>query len=105
MEQSSSNSDSPSSTFIRGGAADVLLGPGQGFGRNLAKHFAKRKGGLYCKLQCEGQTKHTAMVSGSHPAWKQELSFKSVQISSDLQVMKHQHHAIAIEYCIRLLQR
>ena len=103
MEQSSSNSDSPSSTFNRGGAADVLLGPGQGFARNLAKHFAKRKGGLYCVLQCEGQTKHTAMVSGSHPAWNQELSFKSVQISSDLQVIRHQHHATAIECCICLL--
>ena len=63
--------------------------PGRSFGGNLARHFAGRKGGLYCVLQCEGQTKHTAMVSGSRPAWKQELSFKSVQISSDLQVLPY----------------
>ena len=56
------------------------------FGRILARRLARRRGGLYCVLQCEGQTKHTALVSSSRPAWKQELSFKSVQISSDLQV-------------------
>ena len=72
--------------MIGDGATTALLGPGHTFGRNLARHFAGRKGGLYCLLQCEGQTKHTAMASGSRPAWKQELSFKSVQISSDLQV-------------------
>ena len=56
------------------------------FRRTLARRLARRRGGLYCVLQCEGQTKHTALVSSSRPAWKQELSFKSVQISSDLQV-------------------
>ncbi len=91
LEQISSGSSSGSSPAAAstGGAAGVLLGPGRSFGGNLARHFAGRKGGLYCVLQCEGQTKHTAMVSGSRPAWKQELSFKSVQISSDLQVRFH----------------
>ena len=67
--------------------ADVLQSSSsRDFGRNLAKRLARRKGGLHCVLQCEGQIKHTALVSSSRPAWKQELSFKSVQISSDLQV-------------------
>ena len=86
LEQLSSGSSSGSSPASASGAAGLLLGPDRSFARNLARHFAGRKGGLYCVLQCEGQTKHTAMVSGSRPAWKQELSFKSVQISSDLQV-------------------
>ena len=91
LEQGSSGSSSESSpaAVTRGGAAGVLLGPGRSFGGNLARHFAGRKRGLYCVLQCEGNTKHTAMVSGIHPAWKQELSFKSVPISSDLQVAPH----------------
>ena len=39
-------------------------------------------------LQAEGHIKRTALAGGTaaRPAWKQELSFKSVQISSDLQV-------------------
>ena len=62
------------------------------FGRNLARRLALRRGGLYCVLRCEGHTKHTALVSSSRPAWKQELSFKSVQISADLQVTKSMSH-------------
>ena len=91
LEQGSSSSSSESSpiAMTRGSHAGVLLGPSWSFGANLARHFAGRKGGLYCVLQCEGHTKHTAMAAGSHPAWKQELSFKSVQISSDLQVMPY----------------
>ena len=89
-DTSSARSERPPTDISRGGAADVLLGPGHSFGRNLARAFARRKGGLYCVLQCEGQTKHTAMVSGNRPSWKQELSFKSVQISSDLQVAIYQ---------------
>lgn len=86
MEASNSGSERSPALASMGSAADMLANPSHDFGRALAKHFARRKGGLYCVLQCEGQTRHTALVSGSHPAWKQELSFKSVQISSDLQV-------------------
>ena len=71
--------------------ADVLQSSSsRDFGRTLARRLARRRGGLYCVLQCEGQTRHTALVSSSRPAWKQELSFKSVQISSDLQVSSNQ---------------
>ena len=89
LEQGSSGSSLESSpaASAQGPAAEVLLGPGPSFGGSLVKYFGKRRGGLYCVLPCEGQTKHTAMVTGSRPAWKQELSFKSVQISSDLQVL------------------
>ena len=67
--------------------ADVLQSSSsRDFGKSLARRLARHRGGLYCVLQCEGQTKHTALVSSSRAAWKQELSFKSVQISSDLQV-------------------
>ncbi|KAK9808775.1 hypothetical protein WJX72_003363 [[Myrmecia] bisecta] len=42
---------------------------------------------LYCVLQCQNQVKRTQLASGaSHPVWKEEVTFKAVQITSDLQV-------------------
>ena len=69
LEQGSSGSSLESSpaASAQGAAAEVLLGPGPSFGGSLVKYFGKRRGGLYCVLQCEGQTKHTAMVAGSRP--------------------------------------
>lgn len=38
-------------------------------------------------LQCEHQVKRTSVAVGqAHPVWKEEVNFKSVQITSDLQV-------------------
>ena len=42
---------------------------------------------VYCVLRCEGQVKRTALARGhQNPVWKEDIAFKSVQISSDLQV-------------------
>ncbi|DBA93880.1 TPA: hypothetical protein ACH3X3_013925 [Trebouxia sp. C0006] len=42
---------------------------------------------VYCTLQCESQMKRTSVAMGqAHPVWKEEVTFKSVQITSDLQV-------------------
>ncbi|KAL0042783.1 hypothetical protein WJX79_011021 [Trebouxia sp. C0005] len=42
---------------------------------------------VYCTLQCENQVKRTSVAMGqAHPVWKEEVTFKSVQITSDLQV-------------------
>lgn len=38
-------------------------------------------------MQCENQMKRTSVAMGqAHPVWKEEVTFKSVQITSDLQV-------------------
>lgn len=38
-------------------------------------------------MQCENQVKRTSVAMGqAHPVWKEEVTFKSVQITSDLQV-------------------
>ncbi len=38
-------------------------------------------------VQCENQMKRTSVAMGqAHPVWKEEVTFKSVQITSDLQV-------------------
>ena len=38
-------------------------------------------------VQCESQMKRTSVAMGqAHPVWKEEVTFKSVQITSDLQV-------------------
>lgn len=38
-------------------------------------------------VQCENQVKRTSVAMGqAHPVWKEEVTFKSVQITSDLQV-------------------
>lgn len=38
-------------------------------------------------VQCENQVKRTSVAMGQgHPVWKEEVTFKSVQITSDLQV-------------------
>lgn len=38
-------------------------------------------------MQCEHQMKRTSVAVGqAHPVWKEEVNFKSVQITSDLQV-------------------
>lgn len=45
------------------------------------------RGDVYCMLRCEGLVKRTALARGhQHPVWKEDIAFKSVQISSDLQV-------------------
>lgn len=46
------------------------------------------RGAVYCILRCEGQVKRTALARGHHnPVWKEDIAFKSVRISSDLQVL------------------
>ena len=58
------------------------------------------RGDVYCVLQCEGQVKRTALAKGHlNPVWKEDIAFKSVRISSDLQVLflvlkRAQHSAI-----------
>ena len=48
------------------------------------------RGDVYCMLRCEGLVKRTALARGhQHPVWKEDVAFKSVQISSDLQVCLH----------------
>ena len=42
---------------------------------------------LCLMVQCESQMKRTSVAMGqAHPVWKEEVTFKSVQITSDLQV-------------------
>ncbi len=42
---------------------------------------------LCVMVQCENQVKRTSVAMGqAHPVWKEEVTFKSVQITSDLQV-------------------
>ena len=42
---------------------------------------------LYAVTQCEDQVKRTQVTGGQqHPVWKEDVTFKSVQITSDLQV-------------------
>ena len=56
-----------------------------------------KKGDVYCVLSCEGQVKRTSLAVGHrHPVWEEEVTFRAVQITSDLQVcppsaMSHQH--------------
>lgn len=46
-----------------------------------------KKGNVYCVLACEGQTKRTSLAVGhQQPVWKEEVTFRAVQITSDLQV-------------------
>lgn len=45
------------------------------------------RGKLYCQLKCDGHILRTSVTSGTvRPTWNEELSFKSVQAWSDLQV-------------------
>jgi len=45
------------------------------------------RGDVYCILKCEGQVKRTALAKGhQNPVWKEDVAFKSVQISSELLV-------------------
>ena len=45
------------------------------------------RGDVYCVLKCEGQVKRTALAKGhQNPMWKEDIAFKSVQITSELQV-------------------
>ena len=45
------------------------------------------KGDVYAILKCEGQVKRTALAKGhQNPVWKEDIAFKSVQITSELQV-------------------
>lgn len=54
--------------------------------RRLRKTLAK--GDVFCTVKCEGQCKRTAVAKGhENPAWKEDVAFKSVQISSELQVL------------------
>lgn len=53
----------------------------------LKRRAMSARGDVYCILRCEGQVKRTALARGhQHPVWKEDIAFKSVQISSDLQV-------------------
>lgn len=46
-------------------------------------------------VQCESQVKRTSVAMGqAHPVWKEEVTFKSVQITSDLQV------SLQATYCL-----
>ena len=45
------------------------------------------KGDVYCTVSCEGQTKRSAVAKGhENPVWKEDMAFKSVQITSELKV-------------------
>lgn len=53
--------------------------------KKLSKMGAR--GDVYCILKCEGQIKRTALARGhQNPVWKEDVAFKSVQISSELLV-------------------
>lgn len=53
--------------------------------KNLSK--MSFRGDVYCVLKCESQIKRTALAKGhQNPVWKEDVAFKSVQISSELQV-------------------
>ena len=53
--------------------------------KQLGKMSAK--GDVYAILKCEGQVKRTALAKGhQNPVWKEDIAFKSVQITSELQV-------------------
>ena len=55
----------------------------------LKKSLAK--GDVYCTVKCEGQVKRSAVARGHEsPVWKEDMAFKSVQISSELQVTRLQ---------------
>lgn len=53
--------------------------------KNGLERGLNRRGDVYCMLAAEGRIRRTTLATGPNPAWRQELSFKSVQISSDLQ--------------------
>ena len=55
-----------------------------GLRQGLARRLGRR-GDVYCLLAAEGRVRRTALAAGPDPAWREELSFRSVQISSDLQ--------------------
>ena len=64
--------------------------------RRLRKSLAK--GDVYCTVKCEGLTKRSAVAKGhENPAWKEDMAFKSVQISSELQVKLHSNKQPPIE--------
>lgn len=45
------------------------------------------RGKLYCILRCDGQALQTSVATGLvKPTWNEDLSFKSVQACSNLQV-------------------
>ncbi|KAK9809768.1 hypothetical protein WJX73_004442 [Symbiochloris irregularis] len=55
--------------------------------KQVRTFMGPHKGGVYCLLQCEGQTKRTGLSMGQQqPVWQEEVTFKAVQITSDLQV-------------------
>ncbi len=67
-------------------SAEASTGPA-GFQENLRAYFSPKRGGTYALLQCEGQVLRTPLALGRYnPVWRHEVSFKSVQISSDLKV-------------------
>lgn len=60
---------------------------GNAASRSLRARVKAARREVYCILNCEQQTKRTSLATGqSHPKWNEEIAFKSVQISSDLQV-------------------
>jgi hypothetical protein len=65
------------------------LGQKQGV-RNRKKGGKVLRGNVYCMLQCEGQIKRTRLAAGrARPEWKEDVTFKSVQISSELKVLEY----------------
>lgn len=55
-------------------------------------------------MQCENQVKRTSVTMGqAHPVWKEEVTFKSVQITSDLQVSLRALTAHSIVLCYQTM--
>ena len=55
--------------------------------QQLKDKLRAKRGDVYCVLKCEGQEKRTALAFGhQNPVWREDIAFKSVRISSDLQV-------------------
>ncbi len=75
---------------------------GGGLRKGLERRLNRRGGDVYCVLAAEGRVKRTALaMGGPAPAWRQELSFKAVQISSDLQARRYTgcHHGLPVLMC------
>lgn len=65
-----------------------------GLQKGLRARFSRKRGGFYCIMHCEGQVLRTNVAPGHpYPVWRHEVSFKSVQISSDLKV-----HSCLVDY-------
>lgn len=73
--------------MVRTKCWNILLGLSMTLFCKMRRFQGPKKGHVYCILTCEGQVKRTSLAVGHvQPAWNEEVTFRAVQITSDLQV-------------------